>query len=125
MFSFGSLILYIIMFILFCFFMVLRSSIDDVRITQQGFEKRVVSQDLQLWLSNVSFFLFFYPSIFMYSSSGGVRLASYITIVILQAPPVDRKFTLLARAGRQVSSLRAFICLSLVSSFIFSNFYLL
>ncbi|XP_051133400.1 30S ribosomal protein S1, chloroplastic [Andrographis paniculata] len=26
--------------------------IDDVRITRQGFEKRVVSQDLQLWLSN-------------------------------------------------------------------------
>lgn len=94
--------------------MVLRSSIDDVRITQQGFEKRVVSQDLQLWLSNVRSFLIFYPSIFMYSSSGGVRLASYITIVILQAPPVDRKFTLLARAGRQVSSLRAFICLSLL-----------
>lgn len=30
------------------------SSISDVRITRQGFEKRVVSQDLQLWLSNVS-----------------------------------------------------------------------
>ncbi|BBG93478.1 Nucleic acid-binding proteins superfamily [Prunus dulcis] len=28
------------------------SSIDDVRINRQGFEKRVVSQDLQLWLSN-------------------------------------------------------------------------
>ncbi|WRX20228.1 S1 domain - like 3 [Theobroma cacao] len=28
------------------------SSIDDVRISRQGFEKRVVSQDLQLWLSN-------------------------------------------------------------------------
>ncbi|KZV34839.1 Nucleic acid-binding protein superfamily isoform 1 [Dorcoceras hygrometricum] len=27
--------------------------IDDVRISRQGFEKRVVSQDLQLWLSNV------------------------------------------------------------------------
>uniref|UniRef100_A0A2N9HS22 Uncharacterized protein n=1 Tax=Fagus sylvatica TaxID=28930 RepID=A0A2N9HS22_FAGSY len=27
-------------------------SIDDVRISRQGFEKRVVSQDLQLWLSN-------------------------------------------------------------------------
>lgn len=26
--------------------------IDDVRINRQGFEKRVVSQDLQLWLSN-------------------------------------------------------------------------
>ncbi|XP_057959455.1 uncharacterized protein LOC131151947 [Malania oleifera] len=26
--------------------------INDVRISQQGFEKRVVSQDLQLWLSN-------------------------------------------------------------------------
>lgn len=26
--------------------------ISDVRITRQGFEKRVVSQDLQLWLSN-------------------------------------------------------------------------
>ncbi|XVF28954.1 hypothetical protein REPUB_Repub15cG0077100 [Reevesia pubescens] len=26
--------------------------IDDVRISRQGFEKRVVSQDLQLWLSN-------------------------------------------------------------------------
>lgn len=27
--------------------------INDVRISRQGFEKRVVSQDLQLWLSNV------------------------------------------------------------------------
>lgn len=27
--------------------------IDDVKISRQGFEKRVVSQDLQLWLSNV------------------------------------------------------------------------
>uniref|UniRef100_A0A7N2LZ71 S1 motif domain-containing protein n=1 Tax=Quercus lobata TaxID=97700 RepID=A0A7N2LZ71_QUELO len=26
--------------------------VDDVRISRQGFEKRVVSQDLQLWLSN-------------------------------------------------------------------------
>ncbi|EYU24291.1 hypothetical protein MIMGU_mgv1a0079261mg, partial [Erythranthe guttata] len=26
--------------------------INDVRISRQGFEKRVVSQDLQLWLSN-------------------------------------------------------------------------
>ncbi|KAB1213473.1 30S ribosomal protein S1, chloroplastic [Morella rubra] len=45
--------------------------IDDVRISRQGFEKRVVSQDLQLWLSN--------------------------------APPTNKKFTLLARAGRQAS----------------------
>ncbi|KAJ0035934.1 hypothetical protein Pint_25565 [Pistacia integerrima] len=50
------------------------SSIDDVRITRQGFEKRVVSQDLQLWLSN--------------------------------APPIDKKFTLLARAGRQVQEIQ-------------------
>ncbi|KAG9142226.1 hypothetical protein Leryth_007661 [Lithospermum erythrorhizon] len=28
--------------------------IKDVKITRQGFERRVVSQDLQLWLSNVS-----------------------------------------------------------------------
>ncbi|KAK6279340.1 hypothetical protein POUND7_019607 [Theobroma cacao] len=28
------------------------NGIDDVRISRQGFEKRVVSQDLQLWLSN-------------------------------------------------------------------------
>ncbi|KAH9649448.1 hypothetical protein KPL70_025992 [Citrus sinensis] len=48
--------------------------IDDVRITRQGFEKRVVSQDLQLWLSN--------------------------------APPSGKKFTLLARAGRQVQEIQ-------------------
>lgn len=36
------------------------SSIDDVRINRQGFEKRVVSQDLQLWLSNVSDFFFLF-----------------------------------------------------------------
>lgn len=47
--------------------------IDDVRISRQGFEKRVVSQDLQLWLSN--------------------------------APPTNQKFTLLARAGRQVQEI--------------------
>ncbi|KDO43451.1 hypothetical protein CISIN_1g0229382mg, partial [Citrus sinensis] len=47
---------------------------DDVRITRQGFEKRVVSQDLQLWLSN--------------------------------APPSGKKFTLLARAGRQVQEIQ-------------------
>ncbi|XP_054820542.1 uncharacterized protein LOC129319482 [Prosopis cineraria] len=29
--------------------------IDDARISRQGFERRVVSQDLQLWLSNVNF----------------------------------------------------------------------
>ncbi|KAM5547464.1 hypothetical protein ABKV19_001786, partial [Rosa sericea] len=45
--------------------------IGDVGITHQGFEKRVVSQDLQLWLSN--------------------------------SPAINRKFTLLARAGRQVT----------------------
>ncbi|WJX22685.1 hypothetical protein P8452_11966 [Trifolium repens] len=43
--------------------------IFDARISRQGFEKRVVSQDLQLWLSN--------------------------------APPMEQRFTLLARAGRQ------------------------
>ncbi|KAK2641653.1 hypothetical protein Ddye_023416 [Dipteronia dyeriana] len=48
--------------------------IDDVRVTRQGFEKRVVSQDLQLWLSN--------------------------------APPTEGKFTLLARAGRQVQEIQ-------------------
>ncbi|XP_024024425.1 uncharacterized protein LOC21393370 [Morus notabilis] len=48
--------------------------IDDVRITRQGFEKRVVSQDLQLWLSN--------------------------------APTLNQKFTLLARAGRQVQEIQ-------------------
>lgn len=48
--------------------------IDDVRITRQGFEKRVVSQDLQLWLSN--------------------------------SPAINRKFTLLARAGRQVQEIQ-------------------
>ncbi|KAK7306401.1 hypothetical protein VNO77_44340 [Canavalia gladiata] len=47
--------------------------IYDVRITRQGFEKRVVSQDLQLWLSN--------------------------------APPTNQRFTLLARAGRQVQEI--------------------
>ncbi|KAI4334866.1 hypothetical protein L6164_013574 [Bauhinia variegata] len=47
--------------------------IDDARISRQGFEKRVVSQDLQLWLSN--------------------------------APPTNRRFTLLARAGRQVQEI--------------------
>lgn len=44
-----------------------------VKITRQGFEKRVVSQDLQLWLSN--------------------------------APPTGNKYTLLARAGRQVQEI--------------------
>ncbi|GMN66440.1 hypothetical protein TIFTF001_035535 [Ficus carica] len=48
--------------------------IDDVRITRQGFERRVVSQDLQLWLSN--------------------------------APAFNQKFTLLARAGRQVQEIQ-------------------
>ncbi|WJX25807.1 hypothetical protein P8452_14810 [Trifolium repens] len=45
--------------------------IFDTRISRQGFEKRVVSQDLQLWLSN--------------------------------APPMEQRFTLLARAGRQIA----------------------
>ncbi|WOL17944.1 hypothetical protein Cni_G26737 [Canna indica] len=44
--------------------------ITDVELGRQGLEKRVVSQDLELWLSN--------------------------------APAKDKKFTLLARAGRQV-----------------------
>ncbi|CAM8918109.1 unnamed protein product [Rhodiola kirilowii] len=48
--------------------------ISDVIISRQGFEKRVVSPDLQLWLSN--------------------------------APAVDNKFTLLARAGRQVQEIQ-------------------
>ncbi|KAI4302711.1 hypothetical protein MLD38_038428 [Melastoma candidum] len=48
--------------------------IEALRINQQGFEKRVVSQDLQLWLSN--------------------------------APPMDNKFILLARAGRQVQEIQ-------------------
>ncbi|KAL0547333.1 hypothetical protein IC582_017263 [Cucumis melo] len=48
--------------------------IVDVRVNRQGFEKRVVSQDLQLWLSN--------------------------------APPIEKKFTLLARAGRQVQEIQ-------------------
>ncbi|RDY11840.1 30S ribosomal protein S1, chloroplastic, partial [Mucuna pruriens] len=47
--------------------------IYDVGISRQGFEKRVVSQDLQLWLSN--------------------------------APPTNQRFTLLARAGRQVQEI--------------------
>ncbi|XP_061338721.1 uncharacterized protein LOC133285496 [Gastrolobium bilobum] len=47
--------------------------IYDTRISRQGFEKRVVSQDLQLWLSN--------------------------------APPTNQRFTLLARAGRQVQEI--------------------
>ncbi|KAL5542820.1 hypothetical protein UlMin_010530 [Ulmus minor] len=47
--------------------------INDVRISRQGFEKRVVSQDLQLWLSN--------------------------------APAINQKCTLLARAGRQVQEI--------------------
>ncbi|XP_038897871.1 30S ribosomal protein S1 homolog B [Benincasa hispida] len=48
--------------------------IVDICVNRQGFEKRVVSQDLQLWLSN--------------------------------APPVEKKFTLLARAGRQVQEIQ-------------------
>ncbi|KAI4338876.1 hypothetical protein MLD38_023883 [Melastoma candidum] len=48
--------------------------IEALRINRQGFEKRVVSQDLQLWLSN--------------------------------APPMDNKFILLARAGRQVQEIQ-------------------
>lgn len=47
--------------------------IYDAGISRQGFEKRVVSQDLQLWLSN--------------------------------APPTNQRFTLLARAGRQVQEI--------------------
>ncbi|CAL0328029.1 unnamed protein product [Lupinus luteus] len=47
--------------------------IFDARISRQGFEKRVVSPDLQLWLSN--------------------------------APPSNQRFTLLARAGRQVQEI--------------------
>ncbi|KAK9159761.1 hypothetical protein Syun_006102 [Stephania yunnanensis] len=48
--------------------------ISEVRICRQGFEKRVVSQDLQLWLSN--------------------------------APATNNRFTLLARAGRQVQEVQ-------------------
>ncbi|KAH6821953.1 Nucleic acid-binding proteins superfamily [Perilla frutescens var. hirtella] len=48
--------------------------IISVKISRQGFEKRVVSQDLQLWLSN--------------------------------APPTGDKYTLLARAGRQVQEIQ-------------------
>lgn len=44
---------HIIHFVLFLFLF----RIKDVKITRQGFERRVVSQDLQLWLSNVSFVL--------------------------------------------------------------------
>ncbi|RVW31113.1 hypothetical protein CK203_093163 [Vitis vinifera] len=55
-------------------FRVVEDMISDVRISRQGFEKRVVSQDLQLWLSN--------------------------------APAVDKQFTLLARAGRQVQEIQ-------------------
>ncbi|KAE9587841.1 hypothetical protein Lal_00029466 [Lupinus albus] len=47
--------------------------IFNARISRQGFEKRVVSPDLQLWLSN--------------------------------APPSNQRFTLLARAGRQVQEI--------------------
>ncbi|KAM1596418.1 hypothetical protein PS2_031454 [Malus domestica] len=54
--------------------LVQEDGIDDVRISRQGFEKRVVSQDLQLWLSN--------------------------------SPAINRKFTLLARAGRQVQEIQ-------------------
>ncbi|XP_021805161.1 uncharacterized protein LOC110749371 [Prunus avium] len=54
--------------------LVREDGIDDVRINRQGFEKRVVSQDLQLWLSN--------------------------------SPAVNQKFTLLARAGRQVQEIQ-------------------
>lgn len=36
------------------------TSIVDVNINRQGFEKRVVSQDLQLWLSNVNTLLWKY-----------------------------------------------------------------
>ncbi|CAI0453110.1 unnamed protein product [Linum tenue] len=54
--------------------LLLEEGIEDIRINRQGFEKRVVSQDLQLWLSN--------------------------------AVPVDRKFILLARAGRQVQEIQ-------------------
>ncbi|KAM1797533.1 hypothetical protein ACFX12_031707 [Malus domestica] len=54
--------------------LVQEDGIDDVRISRQGFEKRVVSQDLQLWLSN--------------------------------SPALNRKFTLLARAGRQVQEIQ-------------------
>ncbi|KAK2421731.1 30S ribosomal protein S1 protein [Trifolium repens] len=64
--------------------------IFDARISRQGFEKRVVSQDLQLWLSN--------------------------------APPMEQRFTLLARAGRQP---RVFVCnldlYQLIHSFFFNT----
>ncbi|CAA0839394.1 Nucleic acid-binding proteins superfamily [Striga hermonthica] len=49
-------------------------SIISVKISGQGYEKRVVSQDLEIWLSN--------------------------------APPKGDRFTLLARAGRQVQEIQ-------------------
>lgn len=68
-----------------------------MKINRQGFEKRVVSQDLQLWLSNVRciaqelvmFQVFIYGTCFTFPS-------------IQQVPPVGDQFTLVARAGRQV-----------------------
>jgi len=70
-----------------------------VKINRQGFEKRVVSQDLQLWLSNVSSVSLYFP----------VRINSalwkfwFYAHVHTQTPPSDGKFVLLARAGRQVN----------------------
>lgn len=49
-------------------------SITDVKIGRKGFEKRVVSQDLELWLSNVSCFFTFWeePITFKYELFGAL-----------------------------------------------------
>lgn len=55
----------ILLHLMFCLFSAfLLPSIEDVKISRQGFEKRVVSQDLQLWLSNVSWIA---PDIMVFS----------------------------------------------------------
>lgn len=93
-------------------------SIDDVRITRQGFEKRVVSQDLQLWLSNVSFL----PIFPWYS-----LCAEWLSCVILELSscrhhPVVRSLpSWLVLEGRWVASWLS-LCPSLSVSLPLSHF---
>ncbi|KAL9255391.1 Small ribosomal subunit protein bS1A-like protein [Drosera capensis] len=85
--------------------------IDDVKITRQGFERRVVSPDLQIWLSNVSRLPFNTKNHHMClpsSSPVGMMLLDIGTKspeFVPQAPSAGNKVTLLARAGRQVQEI--------------------
>lgn len=77
-------------------------SITDVRLGRQGLEKRVVSQDLELWLSNVRWKLLVEACLLLLRSKHLWRFILYAFFWPLQMPAKDKQFTLLARAGRQV-----------------------